>query len=195
MSVLKNKRTTSKAEFVNTANEIYTETINFLSRLSARYSRLLADPTAKLAAEVVDNGRAAVPLLPGYDEEPAGVLYRRQGKQGPQKGGGGTPGGHEPNPGGTDRRGGRSAERDHEKRRGPAEEKKKVNRLFGCISENVPCGRAAPDGTAANHWCRSVNSSNTNNFCLVNTNGNANNNNANNSWGEAPGFYTMGQMQ
>lgn len=55
MSVLKNKRTTSKAEFVNTANEIYTETINFLSRLSARYSRLLADPTEKLAAEVVDN--------------------------------------------------------------------------------------------------------------------------------------------
>lgn len=59
MSVLKNKRTTSKAEFVNTANEIYTETINFLSRLSARYSRLLADPTAKLAAEVVDNAEKA----------------------------------------------------------------------------------------------------------------------------------------
>ena len=59
MSVLKNKRTTSKAEFVNTANEIYTETINFLSRLSARYSRLLADPTAKMAAEVVDNAEKA----------------------------------------------------------------------------------------------------------------------------------------
>ena len=55
MSVLKNKRTTSKAEFVNTANEIYTETINFLSRLSARYSRLLAPPTAQMAAELVDN--------------------------------------------------------------------------------------------------------------------------------------------
>lgn len=53
MSVLKNKRTTSKAEFVNTANEIYTETINFLSRLSARYSRLLAEPTIKMAAELV----------------------------------------------------------------------------------------------------------------------------------------------
>ena len=48
MSVLKNKRTTSKAEFVNTANEIYTETINFLSRLSARYSRLLASDDMRL---------------------------------------------------------------------------------------------------------------------------------------------------
>jgi hypothetical protein len=53
VSVLKNKRTTSKAEFVNTANEIYTETINFLSRLSARHSRLLAEPTIKMAAELV----------------------------------------------------------------------------------------------------------------------------------------------
>lgn len=35
--------------------------------------------------------------------------------------------------------------------------------------------------TAANAWCRSVNSGN-NNFCLVNTDGSANNNNANNSW-------------
>ena len=43
MSVLKSKRTTSKAEFVNTANQIYIETLNFLTRLSARYSRLLAD--------------------------------------------------------------------------------------------------------------------------------------------------------
>lgn len=35
MSVLKQKRTTSKAEFINTANQIYVETINFLTRLSA----------------------------------------------------------------------------------------------------------------------------------------------------------------
>lgn len=59
MSVLKNKRGESKAEFVNVANQIYTETINFLSRLSARYSRLLADPTAKMAAEVLDNAEKA----------------------------------------------------------------------------------------------------------------------------------------
>ena len=55
MSVLKQKRTTSKAEFINTANQIYIETINFLTRLSARYSRLIAEPVAKLAGEVIDH--------------------------------------------------------------------------------------------------------------------------------------------
>lgn len=40
--------------------------------------------------------------------------------------------------------------------------------------------------TAANWWLRSVNASNSNNFCLVNTDGSANNNNANNSWALAP---------
>ena len=54
MSVLKQKRTTSKAEFINTANQIYVETINFLTRLSARYSRLIAEPIAKLAGEIID---------------------------------------------------------------------------------------------------------------------------------------------
>ena len=52
MSVLKQKRTTSKAEFINTANQIYVETLNFLTRLSARYSRLIAEPVAKLAGEI-----------------------------------------------------------------------------------------------------------------------------------------------
>ncbi len=42
--------------------------------------------------------------------------------------------------------------------------------------------------TAANAWCRSANASNSNNFCLVNTDGSANNNNANNSWALAPDF-------
>lgn len=54
MSVLKSKRTESKAEFVNTANQIYVEALNFLTRLSARYSRLVAEPVAKLAGEIVD---------------------------------------------------------------------------------------------------------------------------------------------
>ena len=36
MSVLAQKRMTSKAEFINTAATIYTETVNFLTRLSAR---------------------------------------------------------------------------------------------------------------------------------------------------------------
>ena len=43
-------------------------------------------------------------------------------------------------------------------------------------------------GTAAYHWCRSVYVGHTYNFCLVNTNGSANNLNAYLSWGAAPGF-------
>lgn len=55
MSVLKSKRTESKAEYVNVANAIYIEKINFLTRISARYSRLIAEPVAKLAGEVIDH--------------------------------------------------------------------------------------------------------------------------------------------
>ena len=40
VSVLKNKRRESKAEFVNTANSIYVETLAFLTRFSARYAQL-----------------------------------------------------------------------------------------------------------------------------------------------------------
>ena len=43
MSVLKQKRTTSKAEFINTANLIYVETLNFLTRLEARASLMALD--------------------------------------------------------------------------------------------------------------------------------------------------------
>ena len=43
MSVLKNRRITSKAEFVNTASEIYDDVIEFLTRLSTRYSRLMPE--------------------------------------------------------------------------------------------------------------------------------------------------------
>lgn len=64
MSVLKQKRTTSKAELVNTANQIYIETLNFLTRLSARYSRLVAEPTAKLAGEVKDFCEKANSIFP-----------------------------------------------------------------------------------------------------------------------------------
>ena len=64
MSVLKQKRTVSKAEFVNTANQIYVETLNFLTRLSARYSRLLAEPVAKLAGEIIDHAEKANSIFP-----------------------------------------------------------------------------------------------------------------------------------
>ena len=64
MSVLKQKRTTSKAEFINTANQIYVETINFLTRLSARYSRLVAEPIAKLAGEIIDHAEKGNSIFP-----------------------------------------------------------------------------------------------------------------------------------
>jgi len=64
MSVLANKRIVSKAEFVNTANQIYVETLNFLTRMSARYSRLLAEPVAKLAGEIVDHSEKANSIFP-----------------------------------------------------------------------------------------------------------------------------------
>lgn len=52
MSVLKSKRSTSKAEYVNVANLIYTETVAFLTRLSARYARLLEARAALMALDV-----------------------------------------------------------------------------------------------------------------------------------------------
>ena len=47
-------------------------------------------------------------------------------------------------------------------------------------------------GTAAYAWTRSAYSGNGSNFCLVNTDGTPNNNNADNSRALAPGFYRMG---
>lgn len=64
MSVLLSHRSESKAEYVNTANNIYIHTINFLSRLSSRYSRLVAGSVSGLAAEVVDNAEKANSIYP-----------------------------------------------------------------------------------------------------------------------------------
>lgn len=68
MSVLKSKRAVSKAEFVNVADEIYIETIDLLTRLSARYSRLMAEPIAKLAGEVMDQAEKANSIFPSSDQ-------------------------------------------------------------------------------------------------------------------------------
>lgn len=76
MSVLKQKRTISKAEFINTANQIYVETLNFLTRLSARYSRLIAEPVAKLAGEVVDHAEKANSIFPS-PKDPQRVEMRK----------------------------------------------------------------------------------------------------------------------
>lgn len=64
MSVLKANRGVSKAEFVSTANQIYTHTLWFLSRLSARYSRLIASDTIHLAHEVIANAEKANTVMP-----------------------------------------------------------------------------------------------------------------------------------
>ena len=64
MSVLKAHRTESRAEFVNTANQIYVYAIQFLSHLSSRYSRLLASPVAALASEVIDRTEKANSIYP-----------------------------------------------------------------------------------------------------------------------------------
>lgn len=68
MSVLKAKRTVSKAEYINQANQIYVETLNFLTRMSARYSRLLAEPTAMLAGEILDHSEKANSIFPSDDQ-------------------------------------------------------------------------------------------------------------------------------
>lgn len=64
MSVLKDKRTVSKAEYVNVANQIYVQTVDFLSRLSPRYSRLIAADTAHLAGQVMDHAEAGNKIYP-----------------------------------------------------------------------------------------------------------------------------------
>ena len=71
MSVLKEKRTVSKAEYVNTANQIYVETVGFLTRLSARYSRLIAEVTAQLAGEVMDHTEKANKIYPSDEQRKA----------------------------------------------------------------------------------------------------------------------------
>ena len=71
MSVLKEKRTVSKAEYVNTANQIYVETVGFLTRLSARYSRLIAEGAAQLAGEVMDHTEKANKIYPSDEQRKA----------------------------------------------------------------------------------------------------------------------------
>lgn len=64
MSVLKAHRSESKAEFVNAANKIYIQTINFLSRLSSRYSRIISASVSALASEVLDHTEKANSIYP-----------------------------------------------------------------------------------------------------------------------------------
>ena len=64
MSGLASKRRESKAHFVTVAYEIYDETIRFLTRVSARYARLVAQPIAELAGSLMDNCESANSIYP-----------------------------------------------------------------------------------------------------------------------------------
>lgn len=64
MSVLKNRRLQSKADYVNLANELCDATIEILVRLSPRYGRVLTEAVAALAHKVVDEAEIANSIYP-----------------------------------------------------------------------------------------------------------------------------------
>ena len=64
MSVLKCRRGVSATEYVYTAYKIYKEVLDFVTRLSARYERILAPDAVRLASEVVDNAEKAHSVFP-----------------------------------------------------------------------------------------------------------------------------------
>lgn len=64
MSVLKNKRRESKAEYLNTANNIYTHTLTFVSKLSSRYARLIGENVMDLAGKLLDECETANSIFP-----------------------------------------------------------------------------------------------------------------------------------
>lgn len=68
MSVLKARRTISKAEYINKAIEIYSRTLNLLSRLSSRYARLIAPSVMTLATEVVSYCEKANSIYPSTED-------------------------------------------------------------------------------------------------------------------------------
>ena len=68
MSVLQSKRTTSRTEFINTAKDIYIETLTFLTKLSTKYSRLIAGRIADLAGEALDLCEKANQIYPSGED-------------------------------------------------------------------------------------------------------------------------------
>ena len=67
MSVLKSRRSESKAAYINTAFDIQVNVLNFLTRLSSRYSRILAQNVTNLAFEIIDNAEKANSV--GYNDD------------------------------------------------------------------------------------------------------------------------------
>lgn len=68
MSVLKTQRTQSKAEYLNMAVNIYVDTIQFLSKLSSRYSRLMAEDIMHIASDIVMNCEKANTIYPSDEQ-------------------------------------------------------------------------------------------------------------------------------
>ena len=200
MSVLKSKRTESKAEYVNVANAIYIETINFLTRISARYSRLIAEPVAKLAGEVIDHAEKANSIYPSDDQRrqlrKAHLLEARASlmaldvrlthcylimTQNPQ--------GCFTTPSGKSVDAKKATERLDKMAQKLGELIDKENDLLQGMIGTV--NQHSATGTAAVWWLRSPNYNNINNnnyFCAVSSSGSLDYNNANNAYGVVPGF-------
>lgn len=68
MSVLQSQRTISRTEFINTAKDIYVETLTFLTKLSAKYSRLIAVQISELAGEALDLCEKANQIYPSSED-------------------------------------------------------------------------------------------------------------------------------
>ena len=68
MSVLASHRNESKVEYIKVACEICHASIAFLTRMSARYSRLLAQPAANLAIEVMIYAEKANSFYPSDED-------------------------------------------------------------------------------------------------------------------------------
>ena len=68
MSVLKARRNESKAQFVQTAYQIYIQSMNFASHLSAKYSRILLPGIVDNATQLLTRVNTANAIRP-VDEE------------------------------------------------------------------------------------------------------------------------------
>lgn len=64
MSVLVKRRSESKAEYINTAYLIYAGVVEFLARMSARYSRIMAAHIADLAGQLQAHTEQANAIYP-----------------------------------------------------------------------------------------------------------------------------------
>lgn len=67
MSVLKSKRTKSSIQYLKTADDIFSYTANFCSRLSPRYTRIFTDATIKMASILVTECGMANAIYPNSE--------------------------------------------------------------------------------------------------------------------------------